>query len=1272
MSKKIKLYLLCLSSFILTIYTTFPTNNELQFIEYFKGLSEVILMFIILSDCSCKPLNWKTICLFTVLLLYTIIRYDTYFMHILLFAMAFRDVSLYDFFSKDLIFRMLIFSIAGILYLNGKIGDISSVTKIGELSLWYFHHNTLGIVTTIMGLELLYVCRKKTRFLAYLICIVILFFNYKIFNSRASFIALLITLVLFVIYRIFNKIFTNVVSRFILRNSFIFLLAISFILVYIYANNLEYGETLNNLFSSRLYLSQYYLDLYGTSAFGKPIISGAYTIYIDGVMYYTLDMGYVMSIVKYGFIGTFLIFILYNRTIKKLEEQNKYELILAITGMLIHGLMEIHMFDYTINIFIPAFSLGLFYFENKNENSSSLCLSVFFSLMFTLLYGIRNIGDTVYSSNSIQTLSAFVERFNSGTLTSLYDWSLGLGSNIFNAFSSNYFSIFNFLAIPFGLDNIQLAFIFICAIKFSLLGLFVYLWLSNLTKDKKIASLLSICLTLSGLFISNYNSSLIDMLIFLSALLFFIERNNYVGIVVSSLLTFLYGYNYTIHLLIFLTIYICSKWFINKKIRPVPIILIYLSSICIFMLLLPYKEYMITNCFNVANSNIVNYIKTFLCSFLSLPNSGLKMYLACSGVASIFIILLIKDNKKKIIYSSMLLIAFLSSFFLSNISDETAFFIFVFYFYFLIATLSNMDIAKNSSILIYRICLSLITIAYVALFFRWYVSSNAVSDSMYIYGSAIVLILIFSIFALRRLNFKTIAMIMVFELTIGTMGFVEEKINTSSKLVTNSNISSEIIQKLKETDSGLYRVIDAEYDISFDKLNSSYYGYSFAKNNFANQIAGFSIDSSLYNDNQANYLTNTLSSYYNDYFGYTKNLLSYYNLAGAKYIYNDNHIKQTYYEMTITEDNVDKLEDGIYIIKYSNDENYSLGLNDEGFGVQETNYSLSQIWKIEHDDNGYVSLINLKDNDIYDFSSTIGDTIRFYPLETVNSSKIPTYYEKIEDLNCYKNKYFIELGYVNNNVINSDYLSTLDDFTKELVLREYIAINDTENSTFSLNWQPSLLNDFHNGDDDYTYIFDSSINNANLIIDNIDDTPYIKVELYNDDQLVKEERFYDHDYCSINIDETEFIDKIHITYEGVDNSPTFNLYYIDTDETMQKTLYEERNKNSFTNVSFKNDYIDADITINEDNSLVYTYIPYDDNWKVLVDGQEINKLSANYGFIAFRLNEGVHHVEFIYSINYPTVYLIISIVTFVLMISILIFTKFKKTYKQSIFKQAKF
>ena len=103
-------------------------------------------------------------------------------------------------------------------------------------------------------------------------------------------------------------------------------------------------------------------------------------------------------------------------------------------------------------------------------------------------------------------------------------------------------------------------------------------------------------------------------------------------------------------------------------------------------------------------------------------------------------------------------------------------------------------------------------------------------------------------------------------------------------------------------------------------------------------------------------------------------------------------------------------------------------------------------------------------------------------------------------------------------------------------------------------------------------------------------------------------------------------------------------------------IYKNLNENTITNTVYKDGYINGDITVTEDKTLLYTSISYDEGWSVTVDGTEVEYIKILDGLIGVELNEGNHNIEF----KYKTPGLLLGSIISLLAIFIIIFMEIAK------------
>jgi len=117
------------------------------------------------------------------------------------------------------------------------------------------------------------------------------------------------------------------------------------------------------------------------------------------------------------------------------------------------------------------------------------------------------------------------------------------------------------------------------------------------------------------------------------------------------------------------------------------------------------------------------------------------------------------------------------------------------------------------------------------------------------------------------------------------------------------------------------------------------------------------------------------------------------------------------------------------------------------------------------------------------------------------------------------------------------------------------------------------------------------------------------------------------------------------------------FYYFD--EEIFKDCFDQLSKTQMViDDEYKEDYITGTIETSIDNQLIMTTIPYDEGWKVLVDGKEVGLKKTFDAFISFEISgEGEHSIEFIYRSDAFVYGSICSIVFTSIFILLIIFEK---------------
>lgn len=352
---------------------------------------------------------------------------------------------------------------------------------------------------------------------------------------------------------------------------------------------------------------------------------------------------------------------------------------------------------------------------------------------------------------------------------------------------------------------------------------------------------------------------------------------------------------------------------------------------------------------------------------------------------------------------------------------------------------------------------------------------------------------------------------------------------------------------------------------------------------------------------------------------------------------------------------------------YRTEKNSILTLNDgawyDYYGVSTfSSMAYNSISELNNDlgqpGNNINSYYYKQNTPIYDLMFDIKYTIGF--------NKDTKRYEEILNENgtlTYKFKYTTGLMFGVNNAIQDweyKYINPLEyqnDFIKNatnientlyrLTLKnKEILVENNEETIIKFNY----INEY---DNIYIYSNNSLIN---YII--INDTLYYKNNInINDIPITLSKNItryenYDEKYIINTISEEKNIEII-VNFSNYLNEE-IDVYTINNKkfEKVYKILKEKEVKIS----KFKENIIEGNIDLNE-NTTIYTSIPYDNGWSVFVNGKKINTFSINNSLLGFKLNAGKNTIVLKYTPHNIDVGLSISISTLIFSLTYLIIKK---------------
>lgn len=282
---------------------------------------------------------------------------------------------------------------------------------------------------------------------------------------------------------------------------------------------------------------------------------------------------------------------------------------------------------------------------------------------------------------------------------------------------------------------------------------------------------------------------------------------------------------------------------------------------------------------------------------------------------------------------------------------------------------------------------------------------------------------------------------------------------------------------------------------------------------------------------------------------------------------------------------------------------------------------------------------------------------------------IPYGYKKIseiESISIYENEYFLPLFYTYNKVISNEDFLKLNKEDRRSILLKAIVLEDCKSTIGNFetnNTESNMLYKQEHFDlgygKEYNVKLGESINSEYLIVRlKIKTEP---MEMQNLNLFVRwgelpsqsmqymtatgsDELVFSIPYDSINelSFSSNFDGPVEITdfsVQGVDD-----IYFNSYKEDIEKLKLSNIDVGNFEGDSFE-----LIANINEGGEYLFTSIPYDQNWKVYVDGKEIEIIKANLGFTAFQVPKGSHNIKFKYQMKSNQWYAI-SIMSFLILV----------------------
>ena len=361
---------------------------------------------------------------------------------------------------------------------------------------------------------------------------------------------------------------------------------------------------------------------------------------------------------------------------------------------------------------------------------------------------------------------------------------------------------------------------------------------------------------------------------------------------------------------------------------------------------------------------------------------------------------------------------------------------------------------------------------------------------------------------------------------------------------------------------------------------------------------------------------------------------------------------------------------------YRMDKTFNYNLNDPMLLNYNGITHFSSVYKTETRD--FIRKLGFISTDVwflYDMGSTVpANSLLNIKYIITKDKEAPLYNEsyklidKEKDMNIYENTKVLPLGFmVNNdiskldinneenlfkvqdNILNSmtgkkeNYFERIEDYNLKLnnVTRDgntYNKVDSKKKASININLKAK------NEDPMYLYIGVDDLKQAEIYLNNKKISYFSK----NNQKIMPLGSFKSGESLDIRIDLKE--KKFNID----------NLYLYSLNNSKFNKTYEELSKNAYKINYYDNSDIKGEVISTGDNDILYTSIPWDDGWKVTIDGKKADKIKIMDSLIGVKVPEGKHNIDFTFMPKGLAIGSTISIITLAVIFIVWALTRRKK------------
>lgn len=758
-----------------------------------------------------------------------------------------------------------------------------------------------------------------------------------------------------------------------------------------------------------------------------------------------------------------------------------------------------------------------------------------------------------------------------------WDQSNFLGASIYSYFfTAPLGSIFLYISFFFNEKLVPYIFPYFDIIRFFLVGIFSYLWLSTINKKKETILIGSTILTFSGFMMNRIHYSIhIDAFLWVPLLLYSVElllqrnKKGYLFIFSFFMIAFLsiyYAYMATWFIIIYLTFRIAiisiqnneSFWILYKNnfIRFIKYYLLAFGLAAVFLipeiyivLSSPRLEYQGTNAFLPLSkwqeyyswftsflSPVINNFDSNL--FIMRANGDLILFFQFTTILFPIAIILLILKHSKVGKAYLIYFIFMQSLrffpitsFIFNGNDGNRWLFFLVLSNIIVLTYVLDELVEYTKKQIIFSSISVILILLVSFIFsRQLMLDNYLDSMLQLHLITAITFILGYCFYLISSKKQSMIFILVL-LLIGESTYIlyaRFYTGRNAKYVDSNSYEN---YQLAQDDDDFYHTLMNSQDYSNIRIDVE---GALSNHTLRYDYSGFTFYSSIHNSTMQNFLNNRFTNIWNTTYKSSRQLIK--NLLGTRY-----YIPTTYSEP----------------IPY-------------GF--------------------------------IYD--------------QTLNGKDV------------YINPNAIELGFATSKTISLLEAEKLSPSLQDILMYQYIIDKN------SINYYIDMIEPIYLGANIENKILEIPQSPGYLWIDYSKNSSYAQCEFTSYDEqdvlhtftIIEDFSVYlKNDLIGNNVD-------IYCTdFFHSEITVPFDAYFL-SNEMIDKLNKQVRQFDQFFDIEDKKNGYTAKINITDNNSTVFTNIPYDKGWKVYVNGEEIDKKIVNLGFLGFDLTKGIYNIEFKYSV----------------------------------------